>query len=198
MLGAIADILRDKSSDEDVFWVDSKLVSSLQINETSKWFKVLQQIGHEGNQQAYIKILNNLPNKTISSRRSRDDIDFARAGIVGHVLGGISSEKSVRALLALADDDNQLKQYAVESAIGYVQEVSAIPAIDEVINSSKANHRQIVLATEMLGYIASKDSADRLQKLTKNLDEEISQAAKEALHLLMQNNPEMKIKTDDL
>lgn len=184
LLESAAEVLRDRAGEADVMWVAQRLRESSSDAEIAKWMKTLDLMSCEQNQAAYIELLKNLPEgepeKTLK----------AEAELVGRVLGQISSEQAVAALLAAATDERTTKQLAVDSSIGYVQDQRAIKPIAELIDGAGAKtQRQLAVAVGMLGYIPSEYSVMSLRNLSSDSDEEIAGLAKQSLKLLMSNNP---------
>ena len=184
LLDSAAETLRDRASEADVKWVAERICEASTDQEMAKWLKVLDLIGREGNQVAYINLLNDLPVGDPDSRM------IAAAQVIGKVLGGIASEESVRSLLAAAADERTTMGIAVDSSIGYVQEQRAIKPISELIDGpGEKRQPQIAAAVGMLGYIPSEYSVMSLRNLSLDPDAEIAKLAKDSLKLLLSNNP---------
>lgn len=184
LLDSAAEALRDRASEENVHWVAERLREATLDHEIAKWLKVLELMGHEGNQAAYIALLNDLPEGEPEPKMK------AGAQVIGRVLGGIASEESVSALLAAAADVRPTRRLAVDSSIGYVQEQRAIKPIAELIDGpGEKRQAQIIAAVGMLGYIPSEYSVMSLRNLSSDPDAEIANLAKDSLKLLLSNNP---------
>lgn len=85
LLDSAVETLRDRASEADVHWVAERLREATRDHEIAKWLKVLDLMGREENQAAYIALLNDLP------RGEPEPKMKAGAQVVGRVLGGIAS-----------------------------------------------------------------------------------------------------------
>jgi HEAT repeat protein len=183
VLDSISEGLRSKTSATDILHISSLLDTAKTSDDFAKWMAVLETVAAQGNQDGFIQLLEELPSDSGNAHLS------AKAELIGRVLGRIGSEKSVRAVLSSTNYLNDYQRAACEASVGYVQNISALKPIAEVIDGASDFTPQVALATRMLGQIPSEYSLQSLKNLAGDPNLDLSQIATQALQLLTQNNP---------
>lgn len=109
----------------------------------------------------------------------------ARAAFAARVLGQQREARAVEPLLhALEIDDEGEVQEAAVRALGEIGDARAVPALDRILNDSRALVFVRVAAAEALGKIGTPESAAALRTAARAESHAVARAAREALRFL--------------